>query len=412
MAEAVVSAAMRQMDNAKGKLIFVWTAIDDDLLRRQESGSGREVRALGLQPLPLPVIFSPASAVVDAALLTKCKEVPAVHQLVLSCAGHPRACFDGLRSVTEEVTGIGCDQQPTGKVAVARHKIIEKCKFSQRATLTAQDLSSYYSLPGWTPAEKASGVYRGVLHQIDNGKRVGHTLDFFLPLIVQEWAAKNRETTFGHHIDELFACDLVLEPGGEKFMEGVMYHWEAVLRKANEGKRFTLGAFYQSEHIGKKFKEMTVTVKVPPRASLVAYVDDFSDIDEVIRLLIQGFIVVSRKWKEVGVEYLVPYLDADDGSLIVAAVQCKFVTDSTNWAQIKKKMRTAVDGLKKKRVKYFPVVYTTADQKSMMEETYDDGIYFVEKDLFRFTSKLGVLRMHTEKLGNALAKEYPAIFMQ
>ena len=96
-----------------------------------------------------------------------------------------------------------------------------------------------------------------------------------------------------------------------------------------------------------------------------------------------------------------------DGEMIIACVQCKFVQKSTNWAKIKDKMLTAVKGLRENHVKFFPVVYTTADQRTMMESTFGDGVYFEESDLYDFTKRLGILRMHTLKLGASLLTSHP-----
>ena len=41
--------------------------------------------------------------------------------------------------------------------------------------------------------------------------------------------------------------------------------------------------------------------------------------------------------------------------------------------------------------------------------TFANGVYFLEEDIFRFTSKLGVMRLHTQKLGNALKRSYPML---
>ena len=80
----------------------------------------------------------------------------------------------------------------------------------------------------------------------------------------------------------------------------------------------------------------------------------------------------------------------ETGKLVVAYVQCKFVVY-----------------LDKSGVEYFPVVYTTADQKSIAEATFADGVYFTETELFEFTSPLGVLRLHKEKLGAVAGAELP-----
>ena len=175
-----------------------------------------------------------------------------------------------------------------------------------------------------------------------------------------------------------------------------MYHYEAVLRKASEGKTFTLKQFYKSEHSSQSFTDKRVTAPVPERDNLVELVTDFSDRTRVLEFLQTGFMVVSEFHNEYALEYMSPFLDASDGTLIVACVQCKFVQSTAKWSDIQTKMADATKWLKKKKnIKCVPVIYTTADQKSIKPETYAGGIYFNETDMFEFTKRLGVLRLHT-----------------
>jgi hypothetical protein len=133
-------------------------------------------------------------------------------------------------------------------------------------------------------------------------------------------------------------------------------------------------------------------------------VDNFDDTKLLVKLLNQGYIVVSEKNTEKGVEYFVPF--SSDKKLIVAAIQCKFTKVNVNWADIKKKMNEAIDNLE---VKVFPVFYTTVDQYSIQKGTYSDGVYFTEEYIFKFTSKLGILRLHTQKLGQKLKDKFPQL---
>jgi hypothetical protein len=150
-----------------------------------------------------------------------------------------------------------------------------------------------------------------------------------------------------------------------------------------------------------------VSAKVPRDMDLVRYVDNFNDADKLLlNLLNDGFIVVSKAHSEFGIEYLAPFVTLE-GDLIVAAVQCKFVAKSTNWKNIAAKIGAVICNLRKVKIKCFPVVYTTADQHHMMGSTYADGVYFIASDIFHFTHKLGIIRLHTEKLGQALKQMYP-----
>ena len=90
----------------------------------------------------------------------------------------------------------------------------------------------------------------------------------------------------------------------------------------------------------------------------------------MLELLRTGFIVVSEFHNEYALEYLSPFRDASDDTLIVACAQCKFVQSTVNWFDIKTKMVDAAQWLKKeKKVKCFPVIYTAADQNSIKPET-------------------------------------------
>ena len=189
-------------------------------------------------------------------------------------------------------------------------------------------------------------------------------------------------------------------------MEPLMYHYEAVLRKASEGKTFTLKQFYKSEHVSDQLVASAVKAKVPPQDTLVEFVKDFSDHTRVLGLLQTGFIVVSEFHSEYALEYLSPFRDASDDTLTVACVQCKFVQSTVSWSGIKTKMADVTKWLKQKKIKCLPVIYTTADQNSMKQETYAGGIYFNETDMFQFTKRLGVLRLHTQKLGKNMEQTH------
>ena len=182
-------------------------------------------------------------------------------------------------------------------------------------------------------------------------------------------------------------------------MEGLLYHYEAVLRKAVEGKTFTLKQFYRSKHCGERFENLRVKNPVPEQTDLVERLPDFQDKKRVLGKLKQGFIVVSDLQNGT----------AEDNKLIVACVQCKFVEKSENssWSEIQTKMSTATDWLKNRKIQHFPVIYTTADQSYMQRQSYEDGIYFIEDDIFEFTKKLGVLRLHTQKLGEKVQQKHP-----
>jgi hypothetical protein len=196
-------------------------------------------------------------------------------------------------------------------------------------------------------------------------------------------------------------------------MESVMYHYEAVLRVAQGNEQFILKSFYRTQHLdGSLFNEIVVAGipnAIPP--SIVVSVSNFMD-EKILTSLNSGLIVVSDKQSEIGTEYLVPFRDTRN-ILRIAFVQCKFVHQSTNWSEIEKKSKQSMESFENnelyKNIVMFRVVYTNVDQKTILESTYKDGIYFTETDLFTFTNKLGILRLHTQKLGDVLYQRYPIL---
>ena len=287
----------------------------------------------------------------------------------------------------------------------ARNAIITKCKFND---WTDEFMLSI--VPRWFDVVRPLGreelARDGLLLTIKSGKAPEIPDVELLHPLVQWWAETHaEESPMAHHLHLAYECDAELGPDSEKSMEGLMYHYEAVLRLATEWKPFSLQSFYKSKHIGFEFADRMVSVKVGSR-DLVRYVKNFNDADKLLELLNDGFIVVSKAHTEFGIEYLAPFFTSQ-GNLIVAAVQCKFVAKSTHWKEIAAKIGIVINNLRRVRIKCFPVVYTTADHYKLMESTFADGVYFIASDLFHFTRKLGIVRLHTEKLGKALKQMYP-----
>jgi hypothetical protein len=244
-----------------------------------------------------------------------------------------------------------------------------------------------------------------------NAKDSSDNVKVLFPLRLQQWAAKHsKDVGLATHLNCAYQADAVVGNDTEKFMEHVMYHFEAVLRLSiGAGKTFTLGSYFKSVHMPMKWKNSIVSVKVPTTTQpIVDTVESFGkdSFSEVIDNLKKGYIVVSKAHSEVGVEYLAPFFK-EDGSLLVACVQCKFVKEHTSWSDIKDKMLTATELLRKRKIDFVPVFFTTVNQKTVAKETFKDGVYFTEIDLFNFTNRLGILRLHREKLGSRLVDKFP-----
>jgi hypothetical protein len=397
--QKLVSALMSEMDGRHGKLVFVFAHISQQFLNISATDSGRKVIRLPLQALPIDVWKT------DSRLQKWSSHAgdPAVHQLLLQCCGHPRSLFDGLPHALESNRTLL--NNPHEKALItARMHILDECKFnSVTDDYLLEVIPKWFSILPITDDLESNLEKDGLLLPVQGD---GSSTKFLLPLLLQDWAQRKALAfTIAHHLDNVYAHDAVLGDGTEKKMEALMYHYEAVLRKAVEGKTFRMSDFYASKHVRGDLCNLIVSADLPNSKDLVAVVEDFSAEGQVLQLLQCGFIVVSQRRDEIGVEYLSPFRGTGK-ELLVACVQCKFVQKRAEWKDIKSKMEAATTWLDKRGIRHFPVIYTTIDQKTMKMETHRDGIYFTERDMFEFTKKLGVLRLHTQKLGKNMEKTH------
>jgi len=396
---------MSAMDAGGGKLIFIFTHIMTEFLAQLETASGRKVHQLPLPHLEIYVWKN----IPD---LSEAARHPALHQLFLSCSGHPRSIFDGIKNARKQNPSLLTDPTPDA-ISLARETIIQSSKFQLLSFQMLDIILKWFSLIPLTEKELIQWRYSGLLHTMKDTK-----ITFLFPLLVQHWSRENCTTySIAYHIQQLYAADASLDKDAEKRMESVMYHYEAVVRIAQSEKAFTFGLFYNTRFCDQNLHDMYVTAKLPLLTggeSLVHYVSNFQDDPQSILLALNnGRIVVSEKHSEIGIENLVPFRKSLNNTLIVAFVQCKFVQSSANWSEISIKMKKSMDNLKSKiefqNVQMFAVVYTTTDQNLMQKSTYSGGVYYTEYDLFNFTNKLGILRMHTQKLGERLQEQYPVL---
>ena len=395
-ADDVLRALMSEADTRGGKLVFVFAHISQQFWDGAATGSGRKVISLPLEALPIDTWKQKNWK--DAA-----REHAGIHQLLLQCCGHPRSLYDGLDEAKKQNHTLLLS--PTEEALIeARQHIIRECKFNSET-----DFRLNKDIPRWFNLVKEDNLKPelrrdGLLLMLPYDKDT----EFFPPLVLRDWARRNaNDRCLAYHLQQAYAAGAVLGLDAEKKMEPLMYHYEAVLRKASEGKTFTLNDFFKSAHTSDNLWQSEVTMKVPNASQLVRSVKDFSKAEDVLRLLKAGFIVVSEFHSEYALEYLSPFRNASgDHTLIVACVQCKFVQSTVNWSDIKTKMADATKWLKQKKIKCFPVIYTTADQNSIKPEMYAGGIYFNETDMFEFTKRLGVLRLHTQKLGKNMEQTH------
>jgi hypothetical protein len=289
----------------------------------------------------------------------------------------------------------------------ARQTIIEISKFLDIQVNLEATIKKWFSQSSLSTQESTEWSSSGLLHTLKDTD-----VQFLFPLLLQDWACKYcSNNALAYHLQQLYHYDALLDQNTEKYMEAVMYHYEAVLRVAQGSQQFTLRSFYRTEHVNPNLFNDFVTVEIPTTTSVVVPVSNFMD-TKILNSLEGGMIVVSDKHSEVGTEYLVPFRNAGN-ILMIAFVQCKFVHQSTNWTEIEKKSKQSMESFKKNKlyenIDMFRVVYTNVDQNTILKSTYNDGIYYTETDLFNFTNKLGILRLHTQKLGDVLNQRYPIL---
>jgi hypothetical protein len=298
-------------------------------------------------------------------------------------------------------------------MVVIRNQILDICKLdalNSRDTVVQKWFGEELGIE-----ERANLKVCGVLQDVDGN-------DYILPLMLQGWASNliTRRThpmwTLAHHLQEAYDADTVLEATHEKQMEDVIVHYEAVRRICRAGRAGgeTIGSFFKTGFIGEKWKKISITIKVPTADDdgIIAQVANFTDVGAVVKLLQEGFIVVSKNRTEKGLEYAAPFFDLRTNELIVECAQCKLVAGGVKWGEAALKFdNDFTAALTTKKIEWFPVMYTNhhTETGTLQAATYADGVYFNEITLFWFTQPLGILRMHLEKIGDNLSALCPSL---
>ena len=396
--DSLLEELMSEADARQGKLVFAFAHISQQYLNWCATGSGREVIGLPLETLPIDVwrIDSRFEQWKNASTN------PAVHQLLLQCCGHPRSLFDGLAAVLQTDEDLLNSPEEIA-VENSRTVIKQKCKFNSFADEELEEtIVKWLSIFPQTAGLKDQLWRDGLLLKPADDR----TTDYFLPLLLHDWAERRAKdgSSLAFHLQQAYRKDVLMTFGTEKRMEALLYHYEAVLRKAVEGQTFTLKQFYQSNHCGKELEDLEVKAPVPKGTDLVERVPEIQDEELVLSKLREGFIVVN----EARIEYLAPFRTAEDNKLIVACVTCKLAKtiSLSSWRGIHIQMGKKTAWLKKRNIQHFRVIYTTADQSSMQSQSHEDRIYFIEDDIFEFTKKLGVLCLH-QRLGEKMQQKHP-----
>jgi len=449
-----VSSLMRVQDttlvSGREPVVFIFSSILERLFPdlEKKTGSGRPVSLVPLQHLKLQeaheLLFRQVPGLQDAAARSS-----ALRQLILSCMGHPRALFEGIKN-TVDVTR-------TNVIAVEkyRHEILTMCKLDALMSVDGSNVVEDWFRGATESPKRERLITQGVLHIVDG-------VPFILPLMLQEWAARvatdqgRPHWALAYHLREAYDADCAVEATQKKKVEELMMHYEAVRRICRAGRKDELlGSFFPTKFIGPSWETRRVVVKLPPVGpdGIVAYVDDFSDVEAVLRLLRDGYIVVSTKQRaEQGLAYASPFFDSEDETtMLVAVAQVKFVSGTVvkraggrreldpghdddvedAYDEGEEKGDAAVEEgegdedavkpneftrqLEDKGIAWFPVLYTTRRTTTQSStgrwrsKTFADGVYFDELTLFDFTRPLGILRIHLEKLGGGLRRRCPTL---
>ena len=115
----------------------------------------------------------------------------------------------------------------------AHAAIKQKCKFNSFANAELEEaIVKWLSIFPQTADFKDQLLRDGLL--LKPADADDRTTDYFPPLLLQDWAGRRAKdgSSLAFHLKEAFRCDALLGFGTEKKMEGLLYHYEAVLRKA------------------------------------------------------------------------------------------------------------------------------------------------------------------------------------
>ena len=222
----LLQSLMRCMDKRKGKLVFVFAHLLEEMLKRGATDqSGRKIDGTPLVALATDIWRTSPDfrARAEAA-----RKHAGIHQLLLSCAGHPRCLFEGLK-VVEDL----CKSPPqtTNAFDRVRQQIINECKFDgMEYKLEESMLMQWFS-----PLKQMNEIAldrAGLLVRIKTGLGK-ETASFLLPLVLSWCARKNKKSSrLAMLLCHAYEFDAELAEGSEQRMEGLMFHYEAVLRVA------------------------------------------------------------------------------------------------------------------------------------------------------------------------------------
>jgi hypothetical protein len=268
---------MSSVDAGEGKLIFIFAHIMEEFLDESCTGSGREVITLPLPHLDIDIWKK------DPDLLEASSMYPALHQLFLSCSGHPRSIFEGIPKAIKQNSLLLTTVPNITSITNARTTIINKSKFKDLNNFDTMHRAIMLWFSQTLPLEKLTKwKVIGLLHSM---RGTADEVRFLFPLLVQDWALRYADTLpIAFHLRKLYEYDASLDVESEKPMEAVMYHYEAVLRIAQSGNKFVLGKFFLTHHYDEEY-DFDVTASVPTPGTIVKEVENFSNSKQILEYL-------------------------------------------------------------------------------------------------------------------------------
>ncbi|MDP2060131.1 MAG: hypothetical protein Q8J97_10340, partial [Flavobacteriaceae bacterium] len=361
----LASALMGAQDDAIKKKTapvgFIFTAIFNflkNVKNKLTTFSNREVDFLPLQPLPVDTWhrIKPIQR-----FITSSRQA---YHLALLCAGHPRAMFDGLPVVAKLYPSV----VDVDNFTRARKLIVKKLKPRHFDSTFLEE-----TLREWIKCTKVNrrvslvtvvdGISRAKIEGLVIVDAKKTMFSMLLSILWSHLVSDDLGSPLLRALDGYYIVDSQLTSGTEVHFELVMVRYEILQRLAwaehAPSPTVKLGSLFMTEHVDPAWKGRKVIIPECPVQPDVR-VDSLADVDEVIRLLRRGHIVISNKRTELGIEYLSPFFDASDPTkLVVAAIQCKF-QPKVDWGAANKKWADAVAPFQVKGVECFAVIYTSS----------------------------------------------------
>ena len=380
------------------RVVFMFAAVTEELVAAAAEPSGRQLCAHHVPTVDkeraLSLLFELRP---DLEPRYTGGEDPQFEQLVRLCLARPRALFNGILTAYPE--GVGSVSMASALDVVAKSNSLNETLLY----LTPEDVDS------WLAERK---TLSGDSEHRKKLERWGVTTadGVFDPLTLRVWCERKAASQVARHLREAYLADTNVERHHEKDVEVLLYNFEAAKRAAFNNKPFNLEEYYTGGWIEGGLETASVSAfpsEYTPE-ELVETVTSFKDEKAVSGFLRTGKIVVSAFENEPGIEYLVPFftdkLCPRQQLQYVAAVQVKFSKNGNlkgGYPAICDRVMKLpiVDYLQKEEnVTCFPVLFSAAEGDVATHGSQVECGVYNEAALFKFTERLGPLRLHRESI--------------